>query len=283
MSRQIEANRILNAIRNLVSQTPSKGHNEIRIVVAMERVVARLESHKELFEHITFKGGFVLLKNFNSPRFTRDIDALARNLTKKKLKSLITEALENNLHDGLWFGNIQFKEIELQGGYGGLRISFSFQIGDPPANSLKQKKLSRLHLDLSFEDFIFHAKVETMASVIAEIKPISWKIYPIEYIVAEKLDALFSRGSMSSRAKDIFDLNFLIPQVKNKSSLREAITIVFQKRPTEIPTSFFKTAEQFDLRILRDSWPSVEIDTNAQNFNKHWLMFLDNLKNIDSF
>lgn len=280
MSRRIEANRLSNVIKNLVKQDSTRTLNELRILIAMERVVARLESHPLLPDHIIFKGGFVLLKSFNSPRFTRDIDALAKDLTKAKLRTLITAALERDLEDGLWYGDTQFEDLPLQDGYGGLRISFAFQIGDPPEERSKIKKLSRLHLDLSFEDPPINSKSEKMKSFIEGIVPVSWSVYPVEYIVAEKLEALFSRGSANSRAKDIFDLNFLLPKVKSKVLLKEAIQKTFVKRPTQVPESFARTAATFDLKVLRAAWLSVEVDTKVERFEDHWDRFLSNLQNF---
>jgi hypothetical protein len=168
----------------------------------------------------------------------------------------------------------------LQGGYGGLRTNFAFQIGDPPYEAGKIKKLSRLHLDLSFEVPPDTSKTESMKSCIAGMHPVSWSVYPIEYIVAEKLEAMFSRGSTNSRSKDIFDLNFLLPKVKNKNALRNAIKRIFERCLTPIPHSFVSVAEEFDLRIMRSAWMSVEIDTKSESFEEHWMHFLANLRTI---
>lgn len=83
---------------------------------------------------------------------------------------------------------------------------------------------------------------------------------------------------MNSRAKDIFDLNFLFPKAKNKSLLKEAISKTFEKRPTKVPESFADTAATFDLKILRSAWMSVEIDTKEERFEDHWAQFIANLR-----
>ena len=57
--------------------------NELRVVLALERVVARIEAHKGLRDKLVFKGGFVLLKSFGNQRFTRDLDALAQDIPNK--------------------------------------------------------------------------------------------------------------------------------------------------------------------------------------------------------
>jgi hypothetical protein len=64
MSLKLEGNRLVSAIKNLAKQDSIRALNELRILIAMERVVARLEAHSVLREHIIFKGGFVLLRLF---------------------------------------------------------------------------------------------------------------------------------------------------------------------------------------------------------------------------
>ncbi|MBI3901121.1 MAG: nucleotidyl transferase AbiEii/AbiGii toxin family protein, partial [Chlamydiia bacterium] len=43
---------------------------------------------------------------------------------------------------------------------------------------------------------------------------LSWSIYPIETIIAEKLHALINRGHLNSRSKDVFDLVAFLPTAK---------------------------------------------------------------------
>jgi len=49
-----------------LAKTSSLSINELRIVVALERIVARLETHKKLRDALVFKGGFLLLKALDS-------------------------------------------------------------------------------------------------------------------------------------------------------------------------------------------------------------------------
>ena len=84
-----KAKNLLRTIRALAQSNKRFNINEIRVIVALERAVARLQYHKELAEHLVFKGGFVLLKMFDSERFTRDADALAVSISKQKLKEMI--------------------------------------------------------------------------------------------------------------------------------------------------------------------------------------------------
>jgi predicted nucleotidyltransferase component of viral defense system len=257
---------------------PSRTINELRILVAMERVIARLQTNSSLSKCLVFKGGFVLLKYFQSSRFTRDVDALAQGFSKKELKTKTEKALEYTLDDGLWYGDFQWTEITGQDAYGGLRLSMAYQVGEPPEEKEKIKKLSRLHLDFSFDETPHPIKTEQMVSILKNSAPISWNVYPVEFIIAEKLEALFSRGSFNSRAKDIFDLNLLLPKVINVNHLVTAIKETFKKRPTRVPSSFFTEAKSFDTLQLQKSWTGVDIDTKKETFEKHWNLFLNLIK-----
>lgn len=62
MSRKIEANRLSNIIKNLVKQDSTRTLNELRVLIAMERVVARLEANPVLSKHIILKEVSYFLK-----------------------------------------------------------------------------------------------------------------------------------------------------------------------------------------------------------------------------
>lgn len=84
-----KSQRIIQEIKRLVQKETRFNLNELRVIIALERAIARIELNKELAKHLIFKGGFVLLKIFDSQRFTRDADALAEAITQKKLKDLV--------------------------------------------------------------------------------------------------------------------------------------------------------------------------------------------------
>jgi hypothetical protein len=156
MNREKEK-QINRAMRTLVQKEPRFNINEIRVIVAIERAIARLSSSSDLSEHLVFKGGFVLLKNYESSRFTRDADALAVNISRDKISELVQTALSADLDDGLWYGNIQVQELTEQGEYGAYRFDCAYQIGKPDLKKIH--KLSRIHIDVGFSDRL-SSKVE---------------------------------------------------------------------------------------------------------------------------
>lgn len=120
-----------------------------------------------------------------------------------------------------------------------------------------------------------------MWSILDHESPVTWRIYPIEFIVAEKLQTLFDRGSANSRAKDIYDLNYLFPRCDDNEALVTAIQMTFKNRETPIPESLVSKVNQFDKTILSMAWPSVQILQNKPSFLDAWAELLRHLTTID--
>lgn len=241
--------------------------NELRIVLALERIVARIEAHAILREKLIFKGGFVLYKILESERFTRDLDALAKELPREGLSSWVSEALQNDLDDGVYFATPQVENLTDQGPYGGYRFRIPFQIGPLPVEERKLKKLSRVHLDVGFGDVIFgRARRPEFAMLLKNEQPLSWTVYPLESIFAEKLETFVSRASGNSRAKDLYDLIKLFAALQSEKSLVSAARRTFDNRRTILPESFEAFFVELDLSILERSWGSVELAGTNMNF-----------------
>lgn len=279
MNRE-KAKLITRAMKDLVLKEPRFTINEVRIIVALERAIARLSGNKGLTEHLVFKGGFVLLKSYASIRFTRDADALAVAISKEELSRLVCEALTHDLDDGLWFGDVRVRELAEQGEYGAYRFDCAFQIGEPELTKLH--KLSRIHIDVGFSDQLPNKpENQLMPSVLPHEEPVSWRIYPIEYIIAEKIQTLLDRGSANSRAKDVYDLIYLFPRSQNQDALMSAIRNTFENRKTEFPKSFVQQVAQFDKTFLSHGWPGVKIYEQKPDFEAAWTLLMGFLKNID--
>ena len=101
----------------------------------------------------------------------------------------------------------------------------------------------------------------------AQLKPLlsdrelSWKIYPIETIVAEKIHALVVRGSQNSRSKDVFDLHQFLPQASAKS-LRQALAKTFDYRTTLLPEDLPNHLKAIDITTLERGWRNAVQDTS---------------------
>jgi len=279
MSREEKARKIRAQLTHLANMKGSWSINEMRIVLGLERIVARLTHHNELEKHLVYKGGFVLMKALGSDRFTRDLDALGVGIDKDEVAKLVPLALDADIQDGFWFGDIQIKPLDEQGDYGALRFDCAFQIGDPQMDKLA--KLSRIHFDVSFGDTIPTQLESTSSeSLLKGESPISWKVYPPEFIFSEKLQTLVQRASSNSRAKDVYDLTLLYEKCEDRKSLNEAVTTTFKTRKTKIPESFHDFAKGLNLRQMEASWKSVRI-AQELDFETVWKRTFSMLKKFD--
>ena len=243
-------------LQNLAKET-GLPINHLRVLLALERAVIRLEHHTTLSKHLIFKGGFALLKEIGTSRYTKDVDALASDINKEIIAKHIKEALSHDLEDGFWFGDVIERELTIDGNYGGLRFDCAFYIGAPMNDKIKVKKLSRFQLDIGFGDVVPKLLKQKMPTWVPTSEPISWFVYPLEYMLSEKLETLCRRGSANSRAKDIFDLIELFPRCRDKKALLKAIQMTFRNRQTEIPKSFYDFFNELHPDVLRAAWDSI--------------------------
>jgi hypothetical protein len=280
VSRKEKAKQVTRAIKSYARDHQLLDANAIRVIIALERVIARLVSYEPLANHIIFKGGFVLLKTTPSLRFTRDADILASKINKDVLIGNIKRALNQDLDDGLWYGDVEIIDLPLQGKYGACRLRFPFQIGDPKKG--KDHKLSRVHIDIGFSDkLLIQPEEQKLEAILDYENAISWKIYPLEFTLAEKLHAFCERGSGNSRAKDLYDITLIFSLCSNKSDMKNAIVKTFENRDLKLPQSLFSFAKSMNLTTLKSAWTNVFVLNNKPNFDDLWKKLLKTLKEID--
>ncbi len=267
MSIKEKGKQLAASMRRLAT-TSGLAVNELRVLIALERVAARLVAVKRLREALVFKGGFALLKTASSRRFTRDLDALVTQVPREAMKVEIIQALEADLEDGLWFGDVQMTDLPDHGEYEGIRFSAAYQIGEIPAPA-KIHKLSRVHFDIAFGDILpLGSHSGSMRSIVPDFADISWQVYPLASIVAEKLETLVRRGSLNSRAKDCYDLVLLLEIVTPTKDFARVVRETFSHRNIELPGSFEQMFLSLDLTVLRNAWRSVTLTEDALSFDE---------------
>lgn len=282
MSREEKARKLRLNLTKIAAGDSTLSVNDLRVELALERIVARLSTDPKLKNHLIYKGGFVLLKMLEHQRFTRDLDALADNVEKDIVEKLVRSAISKDLDDGLWFGDINTVSLDEQGEYGAIRFDCAFQIGDPPVKDNATKKLSRIHFDVGFGDSVkSNLKFVPMPSLLKSDEIITWKVYPSEFILSEKLQTLVNRKSANSRGKDVYDLVVLFGECKNQKLIENAIISTFERRETPIPASFTDFASNLDLRVLKGSWGAVQQIGESVSFEECWSNLMEQMSELD--
>ena len=185
--------------------------------------------------------------------------------------------IEGYKEDGLWMGGIESQELEHQTKYSGRRLTFRFSIGQPKA---EVQRLGKIILDIGVGDIITPSARDEELKPILGGEPISWLVYPVETIIAEKLHALVSHGAANSRAKDIYDLTILLKKFEDPRSLRIAIKSTFEHRSTACPESFYAYWHALDKTMLRRAAGAVVLSSgekvNFANLEKELGQLLKN-------
>jgi hypothetical protein len=137
--------------QKLISVSKKLGvkYKEIETIFIIERLVARLIADKELASHLVFKGGFVGLKIYESPRYTVDLDALLLKTNIDQTLERVKHKAESEMNDGVWFRFESQVDLATQGEYGGIRQSYRAAIGEVLKNL---KKAQVIHFDLGIGD-----------------------------------------------------------------------------------------------------------------------------------
>lgn len=252
MSLKDQARSIAKQLSNLAKEK-GVSYQNVATAFLIERLLARLTADKSLKKALVFKGGYVGLRVFDSPRYTVDLDAL---LLKADLSSTLEKtkaATQRDLADGVWFEFEKQVDLAAQGEYGGVRQIFRAGIGE----KLKKFELAQvINFDLGIGDPVVPAPVQAETPELIGEGELSWQVYPVETMIAEKLHALISRGEANSRSKDIFDLALFLPKADGKI-LKQAPAACFQYRETALPGDIVAHLSKIDLGLLKRGWPSA--------------------------
>ena len=226
---------------------------EILTQFLIERAAVRLVSDPILYQRLVFKGGFVGLRVYGSPRFTTDLDAVVQSEDRYDFRKTARDAMAQDLGDHVWFDFEQEVDLLTQNEYGGVRLQFRSGLGEPPED---KRRAQIINVDIGTGDPITPGAQDEKTPTTLGVGELSWRVYPIETIVAEKLHPLVSLGAENSRSKDIFDLAFYLPNA-NADLLKRAIARTFAHRGDAVPDSIATDIKSMDHSLLRRGWRSA--------------------------
>lgn len=229
-------------------------YQNIETAFMLERLVARFIADDMLHRHLVFKGGFVGLKVYNSPRYTVDVDAVVVEANVESTLERTREKAGSDLEDGVWFRFEDQVDLATQGEYGGIRQIYRAGIGEVLKNL---KKAQVVHFDVGIGDPITPGPLATETpSLLSLHESLSWSVYPVETIIAEKLHALIAHGNVNSRSKDVYDLAVFLPKA-DPGVLRQALNRCFDYREAELPRSLSTVLRTIDTKTLERGWVSA--------------------------
>ena len=179
------------------ARTEGRGTQELFEFYLLERFLYRL-SLSRYRDRFVLKGG-LLLTVLGARRPTRDADVLARGIAgdKGNLLAAVGEIATIAADDGVNFdaSSARVSVIREHATYPGLRISMPATLGTARL---------QLRLDVNFGDPVSPQKIEYPTLLTDE--PIALLGYPVEAVIAEKVETMISRGDANTRERDYADV-----------------------------------------------------------------------------
>jgi predicted nucleotidyltransferase component of viral defense system len=212
----------------------SQDFQQILVNYALERLLYRL-AQSEYSDRFVLKGALLFRLWFDlDQRPTRDADFLGfGDADPEYCASIFREiaTVDVSSHDGIVFDaqTLQAVEIRKDAGYPGVRITMRA--------ALDGARIP-VQCDIGFGDAITPAPASQAYPTLLDMPAPVLAVYPLETVVAEKLEAMVKLAGFNSRMKDYFDL-WVLMRHKNvdQALLPSAIRATFTRRQTQLPTS----------------------------------------------
>ena len=189
-------------IRNLSKEVGIEAHVLIRKYM-MERFLERVSSSK-------YNGSFILKGGMLVAAFvgveasaTMDIDTTIKGIpvTIVDMERTITEISNIDLDDNVKFRIKKVSEIMDEAEYSGIRFSM---------DAVLDGAVIPLKIDISTGDVITPREIAYSYKLMFEDRTIPIMTYPIETVLAEKLETVISRSITNTRMRDFYDIHILL-------------------------------------------------------------------------
>ena len=189
-------------IRNLSKEVGIEAHVLIRKYM-MERFLERVSSSKYNGSFI-LKGGMLVAAFVGvEARATMDIDTTIKGIpvTIVDMERTITEISNIDLDDNVKFRIKKVSEIMDEAEYSGIRFSM---------DAVLDGAVIPLKIDISTGDVITPREIAYSYILMFEDRTIPIVTYPIETVLAEKLETVISRSITNTRMRDFYDIHILL-------------------------------------------------------------------------
>ena len=189
-------------IRNLSKEVGIEAHVLIRKYM-MERFLERVSSSKYNGSFI-LKGGMLVAAFVGvEARATMDIDTTIKGIpvTIVDMERTITEISNIDLDDNVKFRIKKVSEIMNEAEYSGIRFSM---------DAVLDGAVIPLKIDISTGDVITPREIAYSYKLMFEDRTIPIMTYPIETVLAEKLETVISRSVTNTRMRDFYDIHILL-------------------------------------------------------------------------
>lgn len=223
-----------------------------------ECFLMRLEKSKYA-ENFVLKGGLLIASLIGvANRTTMDMDATLKSITlnEEQVASMMKEICSISCNDSVMFVYEYAEPIRDDDAYGGLRAHIRARFGrmDTP-----------MKIDLTTGDIITPRAVEYPFNRMFDDGTIQIMSYPITTCIAEKFESIVKRGILTTRAKDLYDIERFVALYDvtiNWDEVRQAISNTAKHRDS------LKQMKDYE-RVCEEMQASSDIQSMWANYAAH--------------
>lgn len=117
-----------------LARAKDRDFHGLSVEFALERLIVRLTQDAKLAKHLVFKGGYVMLKAYDSQRATIDLDTSVHGISIDDAETRASKLIEGLSDDGIWMGGMDSQDLEHQTKYSGRRLTIRFAFGATKEN-----------------------------------------------------------------------------------------------------------------------------------------------------
>lgn len=166
-------------------------------------------------DNFIIKGGILVSSIVGlNVRSTMDMDATLKNLelTEEKIQSAAAEIIAVHADDGIEYKIISLAPIRKDDVYGGFCLKLEAKY---------ESILTPLSIDISTGDAVTPSPLQYSYKRLFNEETIPILSYPVETILAEKLETIISCGLLNTRPRDFYDVYILSKTVSFDSKILE--------------------------------------------------------------
>jgi predicted nucleotidyltransferase component of viral defense system len=195
----------------------------------MEHLLERISSSKYK-RHFILKGGMLVASIVGiKSRSTMDIDAMMNGITvsAETIRPIFDEIAASDNESGINLSVADIQEIREDAEYTEFRVSI---------NAAFDKIRQNFKVDVSVGDAIAPNAIEYDYPLLLEDRRIQIFAYPLEAVLAEKLETILTRSLANTRMRDFYDVSILFEAFEKKidiSRLKISLLAVANNRGSE--------------------------------------------------
>lgn len=221
----------------------------------LERLLERISLSKYR-DNFILKGGFLIASIVGlDTRATMDMDVTIKGelVTEENIKAIFDEVILMSLDDDITFEFKTISEIREGDDYTGYRVHLT---GNFPPMSVPLK------LDITTGDKITPKEVQYEYRTMMDDRLIYVLAYNLETVMAEKLEAILSRGDQTTRPRDYYDV-YILWKLQganiNLEHLSQALAATANKRGA--------------LEIMKAYQRTIDVVKSSDFMHEQWQMY----------